>query len=346
MACGQARFAVALACEDRDVTGVGRRRDLSPQHGHLHLKEQREQFHVARPIRASPAAGAHLSWARQSALAASDRATSLVRSQPVRCAGGCSSPRQFASEIALRPAPARVAAGPPAARPQRRLGGIRVHNIEPTRPGVRVRHLRVLTKHAEVGRELPATAPIQRIEERAPHERRLCLGRVGERRLHGAQQHISEAARGDRRGGGLELPDSERLLREPGQGITLAGGDPVVLGRVPGRHVRELIDRTALGAELRRIVARRARYSPVEAPGGMSAGGHQRVQVIGRAVILRAGLGSHDRWRAPGRWRPCRAARGGVPPCEKRGVIFWGNLWSLRRGTLCKEHGRPLQSGP
>jgi hypothetical protein len=67
MVRGEARFPVALAGADRNVPGVGRRRDLGPQHGDVHLEEQREQLLVARPIRAAPAAGVGLSRVPQSA---------------------------------------------------------------------------------------------------------------------------------------------------------------------------------------------------------------------------------------------------------------------------------------
>jgi hypothetical protein len=192
-----------------------------------------------------------------------------------------------------------------------------------------VRDLRMLRQGPEPRRELPVAAPIQRIEERAPGERLLRLGRVGERRLHRAQEQVCDAARGDRSRGGLELPNGELLLREPGRGITLAGDDAIMLRRIPRGHVRELIDRAAFGTKLRGIVARRVRCSPVDAPGVMSAGGHQRVEIIRRAVLRCAGLGSRDRWRARRCASSCRAARGGVPSWAKNEVSFFGGISGL-----------------
>ena len=67
-----------------------------------------------------------------------------------------------------------------------------------------------------------------------------------------SELQICGTARRDRRGRRLERADRERLLREPGRGIAFIDDDAVVLGRIPRRHVRQLIDGAAFVAELRR----------------------------------------------------------------------------------------------
>lgn len=47
------------------------------------------------------------------------------------------------------------------------LRRVRVIDIQPTRPGMRVGHLRLLAECAEPRRQLPAAAPVERVEEGA-----------------------------------------------------------------------------------------------------------------------------------------------------------------------------------
>ena len=115
---------------------------------------------------------------------------------------------------------------------------------------MRVGDLRLLAERAEPRCQLPVTAPVERVEERAPGEGRLRLRGVGQRRLGSAQQEIRDAARRDRGGRRLELADRERLLREPGRGVAFIDDDAVVLRRVARGHMRQLIDGAALCAEL------------------------------------------------------------------------------------------------